>query len=212
MTKKIPSCVFCNIESKLKIHTTKNFLVLLDPYPLIEGHLMICSQKHYGCVGELSEKMLEEIDFLKQAVTAIIKKTYKSVCIYEHGRAGGCISTNPNNRMCHHCHLHILPFEGNLNKDLKLRFEEKKMDNFSEIKECYEGYGEYLYVEDLYGKKTFYPVNENEVPVHYFRTIISEYLGKPYLADWSLASNYDKHQLVSTINNIKKYIYLFDKK
>lgn len=210
MLEKVSDCAFCNLENKLKIHATKNFFVLFDPYPLIEGHLMVCSQKHYGCAGELPKKLLYELNNLKQTVSFIIKKIYKNVCVYEHGRAGGCMPTDPDNRMCHHCHLHILPFNGNILRDLGSRFGEERMSDFLKIKKYYEGYGEYLYFEASSGEKVFYSVNEKEVPIHYFRTIISEHLGKPHLADWTSFLERNDSLLSCTLDKIQRHYYLFN--
>ncbi len=210
MIKKIPRCVFCNLEEKLKIYATKNFFVIFDPYPLVEGHLIISSKAHYGCLGDLPYNMLEEIFILKEKVAKIITKVYRNVCFYEHGRAGGCLPTDPNNRMCHHLHLHAIPFYGDIVKDLELKFKPEKLDNFFKVKEYYEGLGEYLYFENSLGEMMFYSVNEGDVPMHYFRTLISKYIGKPHLADWSLFPHRDTCTLKTASKKIQQYHYLFD--
>lgn len=107
---KNSNCVFCQADEKLKIYETKNLFVLFDPYPLTEGHLMISSKCHYGCAGEIPEEFMEELSFLKEKVRLILNKVYGKTSFYEHGRAGGCMATDPGNRLCHHFHLHALPF------------------------------------------------------------------------------------------------------
>ena len=193
---KNSNCVFCDADESLKIYETQNLFVLFDPYPLVEGHIMISSKDHYGCAGELPNKIIEELSFLKEKVRIILNKTYKVVSFYEHGRAGGCMATDPENRLCHHFHLHALPFVGNVNEDLNLQFRGKSVQDFFKVKAYFEGYGEYLYFEDCNGNAQFYPANGKMVPPHHLRTLISQYLGKPHRADWS---TYAQHKERNTI-------------
>ncbi|MBX9786973.1 MAG: hypothetical protein K2Y08_06515 [Alphaproteobacteria bacterium] len=206
---KNANCVFCEADENLKIYETKNLFILFDPYPLMEGHLMISSKEHYGCAGELPEEFIEELSFLKEKVRLILKKTYGNVSFYEHGRAGGCMATDPGNRLCHHFHLHALPFTGDVHRDLETKFRGKPLEGFSMIKTYFEGYGEYLYFENCEGVSKFYPSSGKVVPSHHLRTLISQCLGHPHRADWETYSQHKERVLVFNTNRIKKHSDLF---
>lgn len=195
------NCVFCQADETLKIHETKNLFVLFDPYPLVEGHMMISSKEHYGCAGELPEEFLEELLFLKEKVSLILRKTYGVVSFYEHGRAGGCMVTDPGNRFCHHFHLHALPFVGNIHKNLDEQFKSKPVNNFSIVRDYFEGYGEYLYFENSLQQGQFYLAEGQTVPPHHLRTLIAESLGHSHRANWA---TYAHHQERKEVFNTKK--------
>lgn len=202
MNKNI-NCVFCKPNKKLKFHQTDNFIVLFDPYPLIEGHIMIASKEHYGCAGELPEELLNEVTQLKLILGNIIKKAYGEVSFYEHGRAGGCMATDPGNRICHHFHLHALPFSIDLHSQLEREFISKSINEFSKIKPYFEGYGEYLFFENNNGKASFYPIKNQKIPPHYLRTLISNTINKPHRANWE---TYAKHNERLIVFNTQKLI------
>jgi diadenosine tetraphosphate (Ap4A) HIT family hydrolase len=203
MEKNI-NCVFCCPNRKLEIWDSKNFFALFDPYPLMEGHVMIAAKEHYGCAGELTEELFGELSALKAKITSLVKNAYGNVSFYEHGRAGGCMSTDPGNRLCHHFHLHALPFKGSLSQTLSNEFKAKDIHNYSTIKAYFEGYGEYLYFEDAEGKAHFYPVNNKEIPSHYLRTLVAENIGKPHRADWEQYAHHKEKYLIFKTEKIRR--------
>lgn len=95
--------IFCQIKTKLKdqiINQTKNFYVLHDGCPLLEGHLLIIPKKHIDCFLTLEKKLKKEFYELKNKTTIFLRDNYKQLVIFEHGVVGQTIP---------HAHLHLLP-------------------------------------------------------------------------------------------------------
>lgn len=54
-------CVFCHPNPELIIVSTDHFCLMLDPFALIPGHLLITSSNHYGCFGEIPRHLQERM-------------------------------------------------------------------------------------------------------------------------------------------------------
>lgn len=79
-------CIFCNPIYNLILYEDELIYILADPYPLIEGHLMIISKIHYGCVGEFERNVFSKLEALKANITNMLSTKYGATTIYEHGR------------------------------------------------------------------------------------------------------------------------------
>ena len=101
-------CIFCKIvKSKIfadKIYEKDNFLSFPDVNPLIEGHSLVVSKKHF-------ETFLDLPNTLGQELLDCIKKT--SLKLMEKYRAEGfnVISNNFEvaGQIVKHLHFHIFP-------------------------------------------------------------------------------------------------------
>ena len=105
--------IFCQIEKKLSrqiINQTDNFYLLHDGYPLLEGHLLLIPKKHVDCYFNLDKKLLREFNLFKKDAINFLKDKYNQPVIFEHGIAGQTIM---------HAHLHLLPTNKSIEKDLK---------------------------------------------------------------------------------------------
>lgn len=185
----INGCEFCNTNNEISekvIYETDYFRIVIDRSYITEGHVMIISKSHYGCVGELPKGLLNELIECKNFASQILMEKYKTaILFYEHGRAGSCLSKEDSNGVldCNHQHFHLVPSENiNLDKLIDVNLERKEI-NLSEIGDYYEKYGAYLYFEEA-GKGIFYIPHDVEIPPHYLRTLISSALGVPERADW----------------------------
>ena len=188
-------CIFCKPPELELLTETANFYVTFDASPLIEGHVDIHTKEHIGCAAEIDPSVYEEFIALKRWVATIIKKQYGTVSFYEHGRAGHCGMT-VDGVICHHFHLHALPFKEDISKEVSEISDPIIIKDESEISVLYEEYDQYLYFENKDGTKYFFPVS-GELPSHYLRTVIANTVGRPQRANWE--QEFDK----DTINQFK---------
>jgi len=176
----INSCILCSIQQDLKISESNNFCVLYDPYPLLPGHIMIVSKSHYGCAGEVPEDIFQELLIVKNVSEELVVKEYGCSSSYEHGRAGSCMPGEKEDN-CQHFHLHILPLKGDINVNLpKIHFEK-----YIDVKDLFLSYGSYLFIENYKKDKFFYMAKDHNIPTHYVRSCISDYMNKSERSDWS---------------------------
>jgi diadenosine tetraphosphate (Ap4A) HIT family hydrolase len=183
-------CLFCERESHEILFSTDNFVVGFDNFPLTEGHLLIFSKAHYGCGGDISKDILLELVAIKEKVAALLEKAYATVSFYEHGRAGHCVSFGPDERLCHHFHLHALPLPIDISMKIDERFQRINIPFYGVIDTFFNKYGEYLFFENNKGLAGFYPVVD-QIPPHFLRTLIANGLSRPERADWESFEDID---------------------
>lgn len=185
--KKIKSksafeCSFCNVIKEELLYASDNFNVLIDVAPILEGHILICSNKHYSCAGDIPLQFYSELEYLKELVNDYLHRSFGTAIFFEHGRAGHCTMTL-NDRLCYHFHLHALPTQKDITNLLNKRFAPIELKQLSELPDNYQRFGEYLYYEDLKGHKYFYPVPQ-VIESHLMRTLIAETHNVKERAEW----------------------------
>jgi len=141
MEEKIKKdCSHCDANSfalEKPLKETKNFRVVCDVHPIIEGHILIIPKKHISCIGEYNSELLKEFDGLYSEFTKFIKKVYGKVSSFEHGKIGQTVF---------HSHIHLLPYKGNVKsivpegKDFLL-----ELDKVIHLKEVFSRDKKYLY-------------------------------------------------------------------
>ncbi len=101
-------CVFCKISSgKIpvkKIYENSNFFSIPDAKPMIDGHSLIISKRHYENIVDLPSSLGQEfIDCVKNTSMKLIKEK----------NADGFNILNNNfeaaGQVVHHLHFHIIP-------------------------------------------------------------------------------------------------------
>jgi diadenosine tetraphosphate (Ap4A) HIT family hydrolase len=183
LTQYRRGCVFCEPDPALVLYAGPRFGVCFDVSPLVPGHLIIHSHEHHGCAGEVPRAEMAELDALRRQVTDLVRGAYGAATLYEHGRAGHCLSDGPEHRLCHHFHLHCVPGDLDVSDRLAPRFDRIDMAAYTEISDHYEQHGDYLYLEDDQGRQSYFVVNK-KIERHLMRTLIAERLGHPGRADW----------------------------
>ncbi|MGH8932663.1 MAG: hypothetical protein ACRDZO_19070 [Egibacteraceae bacterium] len=176
-------CVFCSADEALALTERERFGVLFDPSPLVAGHLIIYSREHHGCAGEVPRNDVAELDKLRQEMKQLVRDRFGTATLYEHGRAGHCLSDGPEHRLCHHFHLHCIPGDVDVSDRLASRFDYVALAGYDEITDTYEQYGDYLYLETDDDRLLYFVVNQ-PIERHLMRTLISERIGHPERANW----------------------------
>jgi len=195
-------CLFCRPFQGMILHETSHFRILLDTFPVAEGHLMISSKDHYGSGGEIPLELFFELSALKEELQEKMTQIDRSFIFYEHGRAGCCLATSPDEK-CEHFHLHCLPADVSIQGALKERFDEIQMDSYSDISSLFMEQGNYLYFEDTDRNKLFYPAEDDRVDSHLLRSLICEALYTPELADWEDFS--DRELFIKSYEVVKDF-------
>jgi diadenosine tetraphosphate (Ap4A) HIT family hydrolase len=183
-SKNKPGCYFCDPCKGSIVQESENFIVLLDTFPIKQGHLMICSKKHYGCAGEIPNEWMLELLSLKGNLRKKVEELEGNAIFYEHGRAGCCMSSNPDGSKCNHFHLHCLPADISLLDSLKDKFDNYKLSDYTEITQKFCEEGHYLYFEDPSGEMNFFPASDESVESHLLRTMICNKLSLADRANW----------------------------
>lgn len=177
------TCIFCFPARGMILKGMGDLVVLADTFPLKVGHLILTSRKHFGCLGELPQKHLSEIDLFLMK----LKQSNISYSLYEHGKAGSCHASGKG-IFCEHFHLHILLDD----KGVSDKIDSIVNDSFSNkiltsdshhIANLYLEKGEYLLVGNE-NHQSMYPVANSYVPSHYLRTLFSNAYGVSHRSDW----------------------------
>ena len=101
-------CIFCKIVRgeipAKRIYENDNFFSIPDANPVVSGHSLIISKKHYETVFDLPKNISNDlIDCIKQTTKQIMKKE----------NAGGFNVINNNfevaGQVVKHVHFHIIP-------------------------------------------------------------------------------------------------------
>ncbi len=127
------SCIFCKIiHGKInsrKIYETAHSMVILDAFPLKEGHTLIISKNHKSKIQELSieenKDIFSTLHFIVDSVEKIVEGNSTLVAIHNGENAGQEIP---------HLHIHIIPVKKTEKQDAihsmftKKKFSDDKLD------------------------------------------------------------------------------------
>ncbi len=181
-TKK---CVFCQPSLELILKQTEHFTLMLDPFALVPGHLLLTSREHYGCLGELPEELQEEAIRLRNDACEQLYQAFKEpITRYEHGRAGHCLLRDSSTRSCHHYHEHLIPKHIPLHAQLSVHFKYLTYQSNADLCALYERYNEYLLVVEPGMENRFYIAKDKLVEPHLLRTLSAKAIGFPERANW----------------------------
>jgi len=85
----------------------ESFVVIPSLGAITPGHSIICPKKHIKSIAQLDEKLEEDYYKIKEKISRLLRKTYKSdIHYFEHGTA-----RNSSKILCtvDHAHMHIIP-------------------------------------------------------------------------------------------------------
>ena len=103
MTKQEQRCIFCDIasakESSYKILENDKFIVILDAFPITEGHTLVIPKSHKKDVLELTRQETADLFTLARDIAGVLVKQLEADSVN--------IATAPS--VVPHFHLHIIP-------------------------------------------------------------------------------------------------------
>jgi|TARA_B100001971_G_C18062530_1_gene468722 histidine triad (HIT) family protein len=109
-------CIFCKIgkeNSEKKIYENDSFFSIYDVNPLVEGHSLVISKKHFKTILDVQNSLGSElVDCIKKTVLELVK---------DYDSEGFNILNNFNEvagQLVPHVHFHILPRKKDQNAEL----------------------------------------------------------------------------------------------
>jgi diadenosine tetraphosphate (Ap4A) HIT family hydrolase len=182
-----PHCDPASFALKKVLQETKNFYIVCDVHPLIEGHILIIPKKHLSCIGELPEKLFQEFVRLYDKVAKFLLDNYGLVSSFEHGKIGQTVF---------HAHMHFLPYDGrpeNIIPENKFRAIQK----LSDPRTIFAQNKEYLFFSI---GKNLWVVEPTVVSPGFFRQRFAQALKRAERGDWR---KWRYHKIISRQANIE---------
>jgi diadenosine tetraphosphate (Ap4A) HIT family hydrolase len=198
----LQTCRFCNPPEKDRIlYETDNFYIMLSLGPITEGYSLLVSKQHFACCGAIPREFKTEFKNLYVSLRSILTDVFGACICYEHGRAGSCLIPIEGSKHCFHSHMHFVPASVQLNKLVKMDFDEIKLETLDSFFDIYEKLNSppYLYVDDT--NMNFYGINEN-IRRQYLRYLTARSIGREHLWDWV---NYQGWDLINSAQNKLHY-------
>jgi len=134
-------CIFCKIAQKeipaAVLYEDEDVLVFMDIGPIVKGHLLVISKKHYDPVTETPDDLLAKLHITakRMAQTQLNALGADGVNIMQNnGKASG--------QEVPHIHIHVIPRykdDGH-----HWNWNAKKYDNFEEMTDLAEKLRQYL--------------------------------------------------------------------
>jgi histidine triad (HIT) family protein len=101
-------CIFCSIINRNTIshivYEDDDYIAFLDKYPISIGHTLVLPKKHFGRVGDLSQKqfcaLYSRVYALNHHITSKLGATASHISINDGAAA---------NQLIPHVHVHIIP-------------------------------------------------------------------------------------------------------
>lgn len=94
-------CLYCDIisgkQDSFIILEDRQFLAILDKFPVVEGHVLVIPKKHYRWVHEV-ESFDEYWVFVKRVALAILKVLPVKTVVF-----------SSSGRQVPHAHVHVMP-------------------------------------------------------------------------------------------------------
>ena len=195
------NCPHCDPKShafKYPLETLdkhRNFYIVCDPHPLIEGHILIMPKEHLVSIANYSDKLINDFKVILEKVRRFVKSNYRSESVFEHGGFGQTVF---------HSHIHILPFkdkpeaivpEGN-------RYI-RRLENFEDLKKLYNEEGGYLLFTTA---QDMWTVDPKLTTPRFFRDRYAKALGRPERGNWKEA--HDNEQLMQAFDQECKALQL----
>jgi len=194
-----------HIHESFILYQTPNFIVVPDIAPIVEGHLLIISKKHYPCYGKLEQNYFHELIELKEKISKFLARHYQNPLFFEHGpavskHAGCCID---------HAHLHCLPINIDLTSSIYHKLHKIRINSIEEICKYSVQNISYLYYETNKKDKFIYPLSGDfsVLPSQYLRKVIASKLNLPQWNWRDIISDpsYQDSKLKQVINIVKYF-------
>lgn len=189
-------CVFCDIlnnqiinsdyPENLILDSSENFYVKSALGQFVSGYVLINSKEHIPNFSFLNS----EVKFLELEV--LIAKTKKNIqnilgntdfIIFEHGSINKfCFNTNCDSKCIDHAHLHIIPTNIDLIKELKNSFSNTQIKSISDIGKHKNK--SYIYYSSSINNENYFFQITNFIPSQYMRQLICKNLQIPNYWNW----------------------------
>lgn len=181
MTQRVPGCVFCADLDQV-LWRGDGLYILPDISPLVDGHALICAVRHHPSAADLPTAEARELDLVCERLRSGYLREYGTFAMFEHGRTGHCLRRRPEERICHHMHVHVLPLPGDLVAASGFG-QHSTWRRWADVADLGRDTDGYAVVESVDSGRYFFPVTHALAP-HYLRSRAADLVGDPTLADW----------------------------
>jgi diadenosine tetraphosphate (Ap4A) HIT family hydrolase len=190
------------------IYEDENVFITPDIAPLLQGHFLIVTKKHWNSFGNTDNDTYVSIEKAKEFISK--KILYNDIVLFfEHGT----VKKNMGGSSIDHAHLHAVPKIPQINldtidsyvKESRLVSHDKIMANQKLLKQLFYKKQSYIYYEITH-EKWVYPVGF--LPSQFLRMMFAPYMSFSY--DWKTSYNTDESKklflqtLAYAKNNLKK--------
>jgi len=155
----------------------KDFWVVCDVHPLVEGHILIIPREHIVCAGAFSEEIFAKYQDFYQKTKKFVSQSYGSCIVFEHGKIGQTVF---------HAHTHFLPCECEVSDIVPNTDKLTKIDSLEEIRAEFKKHGQYLFTE-INDQKWL--VNPDIGFPRFFRDLFAKKLGAVERGNWKTTEN-----------------------
>lgn len=111
------TCVFCNIKEDI-ILESDNCIVVLDKNPVVKGHLLVITKKHFVSLVDIPDDvMLDIMKTIKKMEKRLIEKLKVGIDLKQHYRP----FLKEGELVKKHIHFHLIPrsFEDDIHKSTR---------------------------------------------------------------------------------------------
>ncbi len=198
-------CAFCErkmIEERI-ITEDASFIIIASLGQITDGgYALIVPREHGTCIGEMTTGGAAKLfEIAKFTANAIEKVWGVKPVMFEHGGVGQTIQ---------HAHLHLVPAEANLEKQVRRDFpaETDALVSLRDLPRLYQELSEpYLFWQEPDGAPMV--CWNPKAPSYYFRRVVAEQLGRTERADWrKMDPDLDRRLWTETRDKLKPF---FDK-
>jgi diadenosine tetraphosphate (Ap4A) HIT family hydrolase len=156
-----------------------------DISPLVEGHLLLVTNRHTLSFASLSQSQIDAVSKLLEHIEQRMEPLYGPIAVLEHGstletrRYGACID---------HAHLHILPQESKgLIEDISRHVDSlpTELSGLGELR----SYSKVAYLMCMINRRPFLWRPRSETLSQLLRKVIWDRLRSTEHWDWALPSN-----------------------
>lgn len=161
-----------------------NLYLMPDIAPIVEGHLLLVTTKHYMCYGACPPEMNREIVAAQQFVRELFETVYQMPTIFmEHGpaqpkRAGVCIE---------HAHWHCLPATASIDDAVKKYLSTGQEASLETLQQMFQAGQSYIYIEEAPGKGRAYLTDV--MPSQFLRQLTVSLLNR---TDWEWQTSFKR--------------------
>jgi len=99
-------CIFCELKNNTNkiIYKDKHCYVVLDKYPIEEGHMLVISNEHYGSMIEAPDPVVEDMAVVSKKFAMLLEQRLGATAV----NIGSNIGEDAGQKVMHF-HIHLIP-------------------------------------------------------------------------------------------------------
>lgn len=178
------------------IRASRNFALIADIAPLVEGHVLLVPREHFLSIGHLPVDLQTEFDEFRAECIALVAKHYRTPTVLEHGSTLGSVSS-----CISHAHWHLIPGVGGILELIAADgLESMEIASWRALRTISDSCRPYIYVFQSSRQMVYTDVSS--IPRQYLRMKSAEILGIPD-PEWDWGLSLHPELLRSTVKVLK---------